>query len=94
MNITNEAKSMLENVFKQQGASNIRFYSEGAGCCGPQIGLSLEAPTDADTVKEVNGILVAIETQILSTTDELSLDVQDSEEGPGFVLVGMDNSCC
>ncbi|WP_110111796.1 adhesin [Bacillus sp. CGMCC 1.16541] len=94
MNITNEAKSMLENVFKQQGASNIRFYSEGGGCCGPQIGLSLEPPTDVDTVKEVNGIQVAIETTILSTTDGLTLDVQDSPQGPGFVLVGMESSCC
>ncbi|MGZ0879644.1 adhesin [Priestia megaterium] len=94
MNITDGAKKMLEDVFAEQGAKGIRFHSEGAGCCGPQVGLSLDEPTEDDTVQEVNGIQVAIENTVLSTTQGLTLDVQESPQGAGFVLVGMDNSCC
>ncbi|WP_407974737.1 HesB/IscA family protein [Bacillus altitudinis] len=94
MNITNEAKKMLEDVFAKQGAKGIRFYSEGTGCCGPQVGLSLDNPAENDTVQEINGIQVAIENTVLSATEGLTLDVQESPQGAGFVLVGIDNSCC
>ncbi|MBT2255948.1 adhesin [Priestia megaterium] len=94
MNITDGAKKMLKDVFAEQGAKSIRFYSEGAGCCGPQVGLSLDEPTENDTVQEINGIQVAIENTVLSTTQGLTLDVQEGPQGAGFVLVGMDNSCC
>ncbi|MBY6087546.1 adhesin [Priestia aryabhattai] len=93
MNISNEAKKMLLEVFASQGGSGIRFYSEGQGCCGPQIGLSLEAPGTNDQVQEINGISVAIEQEVLFATQDLTLDVQENPQGKGFVLVGVNNSC-
>lgn len=94
MTITEAAKQALEHVFQNNGAEGIRFYFEGAGCCGPQIGLSLDAPEEKDVVQTINGIRVAIDERVTSMTEGLTLDHQEGPEGAGFVLLGMDSSCC
>jgi Fe-S cluster assembly iron-binding protein IscA len=94
MNITNKAKQMLENVFKDNGAEGIRFYFKGAGCCGSQIGLSLDASEESDVIKTINGIRVAIDERVVSMTEGLTLDHQEGPEGARFVLLGMESSCC
>ena len=94
MKITEAAKQVLENAFQHNGADGVRFYFEGAGCCGPQIGLSLDAPEEKDVVQTINGIRVAIDEKVLSMTEGVTLDHQEGPEGAGFVLLGVDNSCC
>ncbi|WP_404450680.1 adhesin [Virgibacillus necropolis] len=89
MNITEKAKETLHNIFEERGGEGIRIYSAGAGCCGPQIGLSLDSPEEADVIKDVNGVRVAIDQEVGSSVDDLTLD----KEGDRFVLLGLD-SCC
>lgn len=91
MKITDGAKQELENVLSENGAEGIRLYSV-SGCCGPQFALSLDAPQESDTVEVINGIKVAIDSQI-TTTEELTLDKEESQEGSGLVLIGA-SSCC
>ncbi|MBZ5753075.1 MULTISPECIES: adhesin [Metabacillus] len=91
MKITDGAKQLLENFLNEKGAEGIRLSSV-AGCCGPQFTISLDAPQETDTVKTINGIRVAIDSQITGT-DELTLDKEESQEGAGLVLLGA-SSCC
>jgi len=96
MDITNKAKKMLEYILAEQDTPGIRIYSysKDTECCGPPIDLSLGEPTSNDTIQNINGIQVAIEETILLKTKGLILDVKESSEGAGFILLGMDGSCC
>jgi Fe-S cluster assembly iron-binding protein IscA len=93
LKITENAKHLLETIFKERNADNIRVYSLGSGCCGPQIGLSLDAPLQADIVQEVNGIKVALDPQISSSVEDVTLDKENTADGAGFVLIG-GSECC
>ncbi|ASK64130.1 adhesin [Virgibacillus phasianinus] len=89
MKITEEAKQTLTTIMGKRGVEGIRIHSAGAGCCGPQIGLSLDHPEKTDLIKEINGIRVAIDEQVKSSVDALTLD----KDGEQFVLLGLDNCC-
>lgn len=91
MKITDGAKQLLENVLKENGAEGLRLYSV-AGCCGPQFAISLDAPQESDIQKTINGIKVAIDSQI-ADTEELTLDKEDTQGGAGLVLIGASNCC-
>ncbi|OAS84056.1 adhesin [Metabacillus litoralis] len=91
MKITDGAKELLENFLNEKGAEGIRLTSV-AGCCGPQFTISLDAPEESDIVKTINGIKVAIDSQITGT-DELTLDNEQNENGTGLVLLGA-SECC
>lgn len=93
MTITDSAKQMLEGIFKEQNANNIRLYNVGGGCCGPQVGLSLDEPKETDEVQVINSIRVAIDPEVSAAVAEVTLDKQESEQGAGFALVG-GRSCC
>ncbi len=89
MNITEDAKLTLVQLIKEQDANGIRVHSVGGGCCGPQIGLSLHDAQDSDVVQEIDDIKVAIDQEIKSMVEGITLDKQDEQ----FVLLGLD-SCC
>jgi len=93
MNISDGAKQKLEEIFQEQGVNGIRFYSNGAGCCGPQLGLSLNEPEDADLVQEINGVKVALDQDIKDSVENLTLDNDETPDGSRFVLLGMDQCC-
>ena len=90
MDITQTAKDVLTESLKDNKAQGIRFYFAGQGCCGPQFGLSMDAPEAEDTIKEVNGIQVALDNRVSSMVEDVSLDFQDG----GLVLVGLPENNC
>ncbi|MFV2046355.1 adhesin [Metabacillus litoralis] len=91
MNITDGAKELLMNFLSEKGAEGIRLTSI-AGCCGPQFTISLDAPIESDEVSIINGIKVAIDSQ-LAGTKELTLDKEENQDGAGLVLLGASNCC-
>lgn len=90
MNITQPAKDMLLESIKENAAQGIRFYFAGQGCCGPQFGLSMDAPEQGDVIKEINGIQVALDERVSTMVEEVSLDFKDG----GLVLEGLPESNC
>ena len=90
MNITQPAKEMLLESMKENTAEGIRFYFAGQGCCGPQFGLSMDAPEQGDVIKEVNGIRVALDERVSKIVDEVLLDFKNG----GLVLEGLPESNC
>ncbi|WP_078429173.1 adhesin [Alkalihalobacterium alkalinitrilicum] len=91
MKITDKAKELLQNVLNQNGAEGIRLYAV-AGCCGPQFAISLDTPQESDHVKTINNIKVAMDPAI-TASEELTIDVEEPQEGAGLVLLGA-SSCC
>ena len=91
MNITDGAKKLLENVITEKGVEGIRLFTN-AGCCGPQFALSLDSPQESDTIQMINGIKLAIDSQVTST-EGLTLDMEENNEGAGLVLIGGGSSC-
>lgn len=89
MMITDTAKEMLITTMEENNAKGIRFYFVGQGCCGPQLGLSLDVPEEHDVIKEVNGVQVAIDQRVLSMAEEVTIDIQDGS----LALVGLPENC-
>ena len=92
MNITNEAKEYIQSLLKEQHAKGLRVYAI-EGCCGPQIGLSLDTPEESDTVSVINDIQVAVSTLALGLCSNLTLDFDTEGEQSGLVMVGAPNNC-
>ncbi|MFC7319722.1 adhesin [Halobacillus campisalis] len=90
MNITEEAKNVLTEAMNEQKAENIRFYFAGQGCCGPQMGLSMDAPEESDQVETINEIQVAMDSRVVDMVKEVTLDHQDG----GLVLAGLPEQNC
>src|SRR5699024_3585580 len=93
MNITDGAKQKLEAIFQEKGINCIRFYSNGDGCCGPQVGLSLDEPKDTDIIQEINGVRVALGQDIKDSVEELTLDNDEISMVTKIVLLGMEQCC-
>lgn len=91
MKITDGAKQLLENFLQEKGAEGIRL-STVAGCCGPQFTITLDAPIESDKIETINGIKVALDSQV-TDTEELTLDIEENQNGAGLVLIGA-SSCC
>ncbi|TWT27297.1 adhesin [Planomicrobium sp. CPCC 101110] len=92
MMIADEAKQYIQSILDEQKAEGLRIYAV-AGCCGPQIGLSLDAPEAADEVTDVNGIRLAISSDAKEAASSLTLDFDAQGEQPGLVMVGAPNCC-
>lgn len=86
MKITDGAKELLENDLIGNGAEGIRLYSV-PGSYEPQFALSLDAPQESDTIKTINGIKVAIDSNITGT-EKLTLEREENQNGVGLVLLG------
>ncbi|KYD32547.1 adhesin [Parageobacillus toebii] len=93
MVITEKAKTFITKVMEENEADTLRFTFEGAGCCGPQLGLSLDNPQTTDRLKNINGIQVAINEQMASIIEGVTFDAEETGEGVQFVLLGL-NQCC
>ncbi|KAA0956153.1 adhesin [Planococcus kocurii] len=92
MMITNEAKQYIQSILEEQKAEGMRIHAV-AGCCGPQIGLSLDAPEATDEVLDINGIRMAIAVEAKDASDSLTLDFEKQGEQSGLVMVGAPAGC-
>lgn len=85
MIITNEAKEALEEILKEYGKAGIRFSAAD----DTPVALSLDAPEATDRIEIINGIQVAMDEQALALLEQVTLDVEETEEGLQLVLVGV-----
>jgi Fe-S cluster assembly iron-binding protein IscA len=85
MKITEVAENKVLEMIKENGAQGIRFYFAGQGCCGPQLGVSLDSPETTDKVLMINKIQVAMDERVQDMTDNVVLDFSEG----GLVLSGL-----
>ncbi|HGE5781863.1 TPA: HesB/IscA family protein [Bacillus pseudomycoides] len=93
MNITDKAKEFIEIAMKENNVSTLRFTFEGAGCCGPNYGISLEKAQENDIKQIVNGIEVAMDPKVAEIVNNLTLDYVEDQQGAGLVISGGTNCC-
>lgn len=92
MIITNEAKQYIQSILEEQKSEGMRIHAV-AGCCGPQIGMSLDAPEATDEVLDINGIRMAVAPEAKDLADSLTLDFEKQGEQSGLVMVGVPAGC-
>ncbi|MDZ5713562.1 adhesin [Jeotgalibacillus haloalkalitolerans] len=92
MNITPGAVSFLKSVVDEKGAEGIRFYKAGEGCCGPSFGLGLDPAQENDQIHQFDGLKLAVDGQLEGSIDAITLDVEETPEGPQIVMLG-GNAC-
>ncbi|WP_342527351.1 iron-sulfur cluster biosynthesis family protein [Chryseomicrobium sp. FSL W7-1435] len=92
MMITNEAKQYIQSILEEQKAEGMRIHTV-AGCCGPQIGMSLDAPEAMDEVLDINGIRMAVAPEAKDLAEGLTLDFEKQGEQSGLVMVGVPAGC-
>lgn len=91
MRITNDARDLLKQVFKDNTKTSVRLFFAGYGWSEPQIGMALEEPAADDKQVVINEIKVAIDPNIEPFTDNLTLD--HDKDGNGLVLFGSETNC-
>lgn len=92
MVITDGAKSYIEEMMKDAGVSTLRFVLAN-GCCDPSFQVALEQAQEADIVSHVNEIEVAIDPQVEELVSQITVDLEQDEEGAALVISG-GSSCC
>ncbi|MED3654161.1 iron-sulfur cluster biosynthesis family protein [Heyndrickxia sporothermodurans] len=93
MYITERAKTYIEKMMQENGEANLRFTFEGAGCCGPNFGVTLSEQQQDDKVEIINGINVSVDKRVVGATENITLDFDGTEEDGGLVLQNS-NGCC
>lgn len=84
-NAITAVNSFLQN--STTGATGIRIQVSGGGCAGLQYGMMLDAAsTEADTIIEVGGINVFVDTQTLPLIQGITIDFEQSLESTGFTF--------
>jgi HesB-like selenoprotein len=92
MNISDQARDTLKQLLQENDAKNIRVYFMGISWGQPRVGLAQDEPDEKDKVITINEVLVAIDPDIESYTENLTLDF--SHEANGLVLLGNESDCC
>lgn len=92
MDITNEAKEYIHSLLEEQQAKGLRIYAI-EGCCGPQIGLSIDMPEESDVISVINDVQVAVARQAEEFVKSLTLDFETEGDQSGLVMIGAPNNC-
>ena len=74
----------------------LRLYVMGRTCCSYQYGLAFdEKPDDSDTVRDVDGIRIAMDRVSAPYCDGARVEWVDGPEGTGFMVrnPAMSGSC-
>ncbi|MNJ62574.1 Iron-sulfur cluster insertion protein ErpA [compost metagenome] len=94
MIITDGARVYIEEMMKEAGTTTLRCFNAGAGCCGPSYQLALENAQENDIVKLINHIEVALDPSITDLVRDITLDIEQDEEGSALIISGGSSNCC
>ena len=94
MELTQKAVVKLKEIIQTQKAEGVRIFQAAEGCCGPQIGFSLDAAMEQDERIEQGGIQVAIDPLVSEAVQELLIDYVAEPGNEGFVMLGGPTGSC
>ncbi|WP_445002677.1 Fe-S cluster assembly protein HesB [Exiguobacterium alkaliphilum] len=92
MNVTNEAIDFMKAALTEEETKAVRICTE-AGCCGPTLGLVVAAPEATDDVKDYDGLMFAVARDAEMMAENVTLDVESTEDGASLVLRGLQQTC-
>ena len=87
--ITELAAQKVKEVLKAQNKENafLRLYLVGAGCGGPNFGMTLEeSKTVDDILDEEYGVSILIDKKLSTDLDGAIVDYVESSDGGGFEI--------
>ena len=88
--ITELAAREIEKVLKEkspEGDKALRVYAVGFGWGGPNLGMALDEPSEADEVFKESGFSVVIEKQLLERIKGVKIEYETSKwRGEGFKI--------
>lgn len=93
MKITDQAKEYIQQAMQENNVSTLRFFGI-PGCCGVNLGVSLQEAEENDVIEQVNGIQVAIHPDVKDQLGEVTLEIEEDNGEMGLVLNGYNNSSC
>lgn len=93
MKITDQAKEYIQQAMQENNKSTLRFFGI-PGCCGVNLGVSLQEAEENDVIEQINGVHVAIHPDVKDQLDGVTLEVEDDNGEIGLVLNGYHNSSC
>jgi iron-sulfur cluster assembly accessory protein len=87
--ISETAADKIKEILKVEGVPNhgLRVSASGSGCCGPSYEIMIDDKAgDGDTVVEMSGAKVFLDSSTAKTLDGAELGYISDERGEGFVL--------
>jgi len=89
VNITELAATKVKEVLKAQDKENafLRLYLVGAGCGGPNFGMTLEEEKTEDDILDVEfGVSILTDIKLSSDLEGAIVDYVESSDGGGFEM--------
>lgn len=89
MEITNEAKVLINRELSEQGANAIRLRTSRS-CCGTSLRFELVSFTNQDQPENINGLSVLMDEETRAWTGTVTIDAADGR----LTLHDSAASCC
>lgn len=88
IHISSEAINAIKEKYNFNAADkNIRVFIKGFGWGGPKFGITLDRVKENDQTKEVEGINIIVEKDLVELYDGFDIDFLDSWIGKDFVVL-------
>jgi len=86
--ITPHAAGKVREMMEEQGALNkgLRVFVTGGGCAGYSYGMAFDERGEDDTVAEVEGVDVLVDSDSLPILEGAVVDYIDDLTGAGFTI--------
>jgi len=100
ISITDKARQTLQDLLEKSDKTHVRILLKNHGWGEPQLSLTLDEPTEKDTVQEENSIPFLIDKTLLEKIAKVNIDYRRTWMGQGLVVngkskfPGIRNSCC
>lgn len=88
IHISKEAVNAIKEKYNfDEADKNIRIFIKGFGWGGPKFGITLDGVKENDQIKELDGINIIVEKDLLELYGGFDIDFLDSWIGKDFVVL-------
>lgn len=88
IHISKEAIDALKEKYNfDEKDKNVRIFIKGIGWGGPKFGITLDSVKENDQIKELDGITIIVENDLLELYSGFDIDFLDSWIGKDFVVL-------
>lgn len=89
MFISDSAKNFLLSMMKKHDTHALRIYKEASGWGGIRLGVVLDEPRETDHLQQVNGILMAVEPDIVKEAEYVKIYYKKRGKQQGLSIEGL-----
>lgn len=80
--LTDAAKTQIDNYFQGQEPSPIRIFLNSGGWAGPSLAMALDEPKDSDDLFDTKGLKFVVDKEFMEKAQNIKIDFN----GMGFSL--------